>query len=206
MKLTLDQIRASARGVAYVSEAEDMIQLHRFTPEQEELYSHTSPEFYAKVFATAGVVLEFDTDSQNLALAVTVSKGSSRPFFVHSIFANGEPVGQLAGDLAPEAINAEDRWGLGEGQKRVKICFPWSAISKIRALELDDGAQFVPVVKTKKVLCFGDSITQGYAAAQPEERRIVDAFLLLKNGGTMDFDSMSEALFVWCKKWIEAAK
>ena len=44
------------------------------------------------------------------------------------------------------------------------------------------------------------------AAAQPEERRIVDAFLLLKNGGTVDFDSMSEALCVWCKKWIEATK
>lgn len=170
MKLTLDQIHAAARGVAYVSEADGFIQLHRFTPEQEELYSHTTPEFYAKAFATAGVVLEFETDSRYLSLAVTVSKGSSRPFFVHSIFVNGEPVGQLAGDLTPpELTNAEDRWFLGDGQKRAKIYFPWSAISQIRALELDDGAQFIPVAKTKKVLCFGDSITQGYVAAQPEE-------------------------------------
>ena len=36
----------------------------------------------------------------------------------------------------------------------------------------------------------------------PEERRIVDTFLTLKNGGAVDFESMSEALFVWSKNWI----
>ena len=35
-----------------------------------------------------------------------------------------------------------------------------------------------------------------------DERVIVDTFLNLKNGGTVDFNSMSEALFVWAKKWI----
>ena len=36
----------------------------------------------------------------------------------------------------------------------------------------------------------------------PGERNIVETFLRLKNGGTVEFDSMSEALFVWAKKWI----
>ncbi len=35
-----------------------------------------------------------------------------------------------------------------------------------------------------------------------EEMVIVDTFLNLKNGGTADFNSMSEALFAWSKKWI----
>lgn len=35
-----------------------------------------------------------------------------------------------------------------------------------------------------------------------DERRIIDTFLNLKNGGTVDFDSMSEALFNWSKKLI----
>ena len=35
-----------------------------------------------------------------------------------------------------------------------------------------------------------------------DERVIVDTFLSLKNGGTVDFNSMSEALFAWSKKWI----
>ena len=35
-----------------------------------------------------------------------------------------------------------------------------------------------------------------------DERSIVEIFLNLKNGGTVDFNLMSEALFAWSKKWI----
>ena len=36
----------------------------------------------------------------------------------------------------------------------------------------------------------------------PDERVIVENFLTLKNGGTADFNLMSETLFAWSKKWI----
>ena len=35
-----------------------------------------------------------------------------------------------------------------------------------------------------------------------DERSIVETFLNLKNGGTVDFDLMSETLFAWSKQWI----
>ena len=35
-----------------------------------------------------------------------------------------------------------------------------------------------------------------------DERVIVETFLNLKNGGTVDFNGMSERLFAWSKKWI----
>ena len=35
-----------------------------------------------------------------------------------------------------------------------------------------------------------------------DERVIVDTFFDLKNGGTVDFNLMSETLFDWSKKWI----
>ena len=35
-----------------------------------------------------------------------------------------------------------------------------------------------------------------------DERDIVETFLNLKNGGTVDFTLMSETLFTWSKKWI----
>jgi len=34
------------------------------------------------------------------------------------------------------------------------------------------------------------------------EQVIVDTFMNLKNGGMVDFNLMSETLFVWSKKWI----
>ena len=36
----------------------------------------------------------------------------------------------------------------------------------------------------------------------PDERVIVETFLKLKNGGAVYFDTMSENLFNWSKKWI----
>ena len=36
----------------------------------------------------------------------------------------------------------------------------------------------------------------------PDERVIVDTFICLKNGGAVDFENMSEALFAWSKNWI----
>ena len=35
-----------------------------------------------------------------------------------------------------------------------------------------------------------------------DERVIVETFINLKNGGTIDFNMMSETLFAWSKKWI----
>ena len=34
------------------------------------------------------------------------------------------------------------------------------------------------------------------------DRSVAEIFMDLKNGGTVDFDSMSETLFAWSKKWI----
>ena len=36
----------------------------------------------------------------------------------------------------------------------------------------------------------------------PEEKSIINTFCDLKNGGTVEFGAMSEALFLWSKKWI----
>lgn len=44
------------------------------------------------------------------------------------------------------------------------------------------------------------------AVVSPDESVIVDTFLKLKQGGEMDFDRMSETLFVWARNWIEKTK
>ena len=40
----------------------------------------------------------------------------------------------------------------------------------------------------------------------PDERVIVETFLNLKNGGAVEFNTMSEMLFTWAKKWIKKTK
>ena len=39
-------------------------------------------------------------------------------------------------------------------------------------------------------------------AASPQEREILQTFMVLKNGGAVEFDAMSERLFLWAQKMI----
>ena len=42
--------------------------------------------------------------------------------------------------------------------------------------------------------------------ASSDEQKIIDTFLHIKAGGQMDFQPMSEVLFIWSKNWIKKTK
>lgn len=170
-RLHLEDIKKLVHGASRVEEVDGRIELHRFTKEQQEIYRIASPDdYYVKSFSTSGISLEFDTDSEYLGLSVSICKGSSRRFFAHSIFVEGERIGELSGEIESGAANVpfEKGFQLKSGMKRVRIVMPWSVDSKIVGLELDENAEVIPVKKSLKMLMFGDSITQGYDAMQPE--------------------------------------
>ena len=60
--------------------------------------------------------------------------------------------------------------------------------------------QAIAFRKTGKYIRFQNALKEAVSA---DEQVIVDAFLSLKNGCTVDFDKMSEDLFAWSKKIIE---
>ena len=171
MKLTFEQIKDITKGAARIEEIEERINFFRFTEEQENMYAESSKDFWGKSFATAGVRLEFITSSKNMALEVYVSPASSRNYFNHDIYVNGEHMYTLGSDVRNGAdgrhIQIRGEYDLGEGEKTVKIYFPWSAKSRLVSLELDDGASITPVAHKLKMISFGDSITHGYDAANP---------------------------------------
>lgn len=189
MKLNIDQIRKITRGTVRIEEKEDGVHFYRFTEAQNELYKSVRRDFGVKAYATAGVRLEFLTNSKTLEIQTSVSEGSSRTYFAFEVFVNGTLNGCLANfdtdNVVEDYISAEYEWGefaktfiLGEGEKTVSIFFPWSVAAVIEAINLDDGAFVEPTEKKKKILVFGDSITQGYDALRPSHRyasRIADA-------------------------------
>ncbi len=166
MKLTLNQIQSVTKGAVRVEEKNDTIQFYRFSKEQEELYRLRDSELYQKTFSSAGVRLEFVTDSTHLGLSVSVSPGCSRIFFNIEIFANGKKVGEL-GSLSANSGAFSGAFSLDEGEKTVCVYLPWSVQLRLNELTLDDGASLRPVKKKRKMLLYGDSITHGYDAIHP---------------------------------------
>lgn len=181
MRLNINQLKQFATGVADIGQHNGCIMLYRFTKEQRELYKIRSKDFYEKSTSTAGVRLEFITDSTSLFLKVTTSRGSSRKYFSFDVAVNGRVVGYLDNysdralpDNYPKADFPQGSFSksfdLGAGTKHVCIYFPWSVSVAIEEISLDDGALVEPVEKKKKLLVFGDSITQGYDALRPSGR------------------------------------
>ena len=142
MVLTLDQIRAITWGADRVEKTQEgRIKFHRFTEAQEKAYKDYSDEFYRKAFATSGIRLEFVTDSKSLSLSVKVTTKlrSSRRFFAHTIYVDDKLVGKIEreqDDPTPDGVFSGE-FDLGEGEKTVKIYFPWSAVSEIVSFEIE---------------------------------------------------------------------
>ncbi len=187
MKLTPNQIKEIAAGVARVEEREGKIFLLRFTEAQESVYAkRESKDFYNKTFATAGVRLAFTTDSRSLSLTTQTLPASSRQFFTYSVYRNDVFLGSHGGDTCVESITGN--YDLGEGEKKVEIFFPWAVSSPILALSLDDGASVTPYKRAHKMIMFGDSITHGYDSKDPAHSY---ASLLAK---AMDADAINKGI------------
>lgn len=181
MKLNLEQIKSITQGAVDVIEDAGGIRFFRFNSEEMNFYKPL--DTYPKVFATAGVQLEFKTDAEGVKLAVSMSTASTRSFFSFDIYVNGEFFGEMKNfpdDLEQtgyaqtkfEICACEKSFELGGGTKTVRIAFPFSSYAVVRELELV-GASFVePVKLPKTLLAYGDSITHGYDTLHPSRSYI----------------------------------
>ena len=183
MKLTFDQIKQIAQGAVEIEQTPEGIRFHRFTREQEALYFERSMDFYRKTPATAGVKLVLRTNSPTLRMEVALARASSRSYNSFDIFVNEKPLDYLDNfssmDL-PKAYSVIEypetettkTFHLGPGEKEVTVYFPWSAIGIVKELALEDGSSLQAIRPEKKLLAFGDSITQGYDSLRPSVRYV----------------------------------
>ena len=168
MKLGFDKIIPAVCGAAKTVENAGKLWFYRFTDAQSEAYRERSADFFRKTKATAGVRLEFSTDSSTLSLEGECFVASSRNFYNFDIYANGSLVYHkleyVTDGYARYSVDVELG---GKDQKNVSVYFPWCAQANLESISIDDGASFAPVKRPYKLLCFGDSITHGYDALNP---------------------------------------
>lgn len=181
MNLSFEKISELVTGAAYIEIADDLLKLHRFNKAEEELYQKERSIFLPKVCATSGIKLSFKTDSENLFLSFALERPASRKYYSVDVFADGKTVGcidNFSGMPLPENYTEipfpdgkpEKKLYLGEGEKTVTVHLPWASETMIRKISVDDGAYVQAAKPTKKLLVYGDSITQGYDALRPSNR------------------------------------
>ncbi|MBE6700659.1 MAG: SGNH/GDSL hydrolase family protein [Ruminococcaceae bacterium] len=183
MKLNLSHFLSITSGAERIEEREDGFHFLRFTKEQEELYVNNKTELVNKVYSTSGIRFHFKTNSAKMFLNVVPAKFHSRFYFCFDLFVNGKLVDTIdnySHEPLPipyshhKFISSEvsKEFNLGEGEKEVNLYFPWSCEATVKELTLDDNSTITPIKRDKKILCFGDSITQGYDSLHPSNKYI----------------------------------
>ena len=178
MILDFETIQGITCGAAYLEQEEEGVCFFRLNRQQMAYYLEHNKGYYDKAKTTSGIKLSFKTDSTTLSLDLTLQKVMGRSYGAVEIFVNDERIAELdnfsdkdlTGNFAERAypsVRLTARLPLGEGEKVVKIVFPRLIGIVAHAIELDDGASVVPVKPSKKVLVYGDSITQGFDCLWP---------------------------------------
>lgn len=208
MILSFEQITSITQGASRIEEKNGYISFYRFNKKEEDLYSKT--EFFRKTFSTAGIQFEFKTDGNVLALTFKTSAATTRTYFAFDVFVNGNKTNSIKNFddsikntdyIATEFALGDysSKVDLGKGEKTVKIVFPWSVKTELSEIEIENATYIEPVKKNKKILMYGDSITNGYDALYPSNAYAIqfadflDAEIFNKAiGGEIFFPQLAE--------------
>lgn len=162
MKLNPSQLGKIIHNVlSYSFDESGNLHFHRFSEKQREVYTMESQDWAIKTHSSASVTFDFITNSDFIALKFDLYPGSSQKWGSIDLYVDGVfYANRYADDLSIKLAG----FALPAGQHRVTVYFPWSAQTVVSEVHLSDGAFIIPVEKDLKMLCFGDSITQGYTS------------------------------------------
>ena len=168
MKLSLEQLRPLIYGAIIVEEGADgKISLCRFTPSQRAAYD-PAKNITTQIPATAGMRLELITNADRFSFDYWTRSASARRYYYFDVYVDGALVKHF-GHEDVKAVQSTLTVDLPAGEHVLAVYFPNLFSVQIKNVTLTDGATFAPVKKSCRMICYGDSITQGYDAFYPSK-------------------------------------
>lgn len=197
MKLSNEQIKSIIHGAVYFSEEEKGLLPHRMNKEEEALYIPT--KFKAKAFASSNIQAVFKTDADKLIMKADIAMGSSRSYFCFDIYIDGEFTAEFKNfehkDMNLPYTQIDCPLGvfswelpLEKGEKEIRIVFPFGSSVIISEFSLENATYIESVKRSKTMLIYGDSITQGYDALNPSKAYAVEL------AHSLDAEAFSKAI------------
>ena len=166
MKADFDLIKNLTCGAVEVIDSNGVYEFRRMTAQQRDVLKNNQ-DFARKATATSGIRLAFATDAKEIRLAGVFSAASTRKFAFFDIKVNGILIQHSGTDNYHEMPEFDFTIQLDGKFNNVEIYFPCLANAAIRTLEFSGSRRIEAQKKKRKILCYGDSITQGYDAVYP---------------------------------------
>ena len=162
MKISSADLKSFLNGAVSLAEEEGGVIPARFTDHQMSVYAQ-SGTFALRAGASAGACLGLRTDAEALSLSYRVWAGSSQDFYSFDLYADGILYRSVPG-LLSQAPAGTLRFSLPEGVKTLQFYLPNLQRTRISDISLDGASFAEPLTGRRRLLCLGDSITQGYLA------------------------------------------
>ena len=178
MIANFDLIKKLTYGAVEIIDNNGTYEFHRMTEAQREILKGNQ-DFATKATATTGIRLAFATDAEQIRLAGSFSAASTRKFAFFDIVVNGVLVQHSGSENHFEQPDFDFIIPLDGKFNRVEIYCPCLARTVLKTGYFSDGCRIEPIRKSRKILCYGDSITQGYDAVYPSlayANMVADAF------------------------------
>ena len=168
MRADADLIKRITGGAVKVEETSKGLLFHRFSEEQRAVYD-SNPPFRQKTYADSGIRMEFVTDAESLRLRGGAEKSSSRYFYYFDATVDGVLVAHTGCEscLEDPEFDFDIPLGGGKQRKHVTLYFPCLTRIELGELEFAGATAVEPVKRGRRLLCLGDSITQGYDSRYP---------------------------------------
>ncbi len=181
MKISFEQIKSACTGAVDFYITDKAIRPLRYNEKEREEYLTKRGGYHYQLVSSSGIKLRFKTDSESLYIRTSHEQGSSRNYYSIDVFVDGKYSGStdnFSEVTVPKAYSGislpiekiEKNFELGKGRKEVCVYLPWSVSCDIEEISLDEKSEFSPVKRSRTVLFYGDSITQGYDAMRPSNK------------------------------------
>ena len=165
MILSISQLQAATHGAVRLEQTDKGIRFWRMSEEQKQYYLDRGDAMHIQNSkCSAGVRVAFMTDSRSLTISADLWPDLSGKHGGFDVCEDGVLIAHL-GEENKEAKGLSA--ALSSGEHLVEIYFPWSKGVTLQELSLDDGATFVPRHRSRRLLSFGDSITNGSRSVYP---------------------------------------
>lgn len=137
---------------------------NRYTPYQTELYDRNADNHTCRHKATSGIRFEFVCDADSLTVEGNFSVGSSRNFAYLDVMLNGALIKHEGTENIRDNPDFSMTVELDGKMNRIAIYLPNLACFKLESMLFENASVIEPVTKKNTIVCWGDSITQGYDA------------------------------------------
>ena len=165
MQLNTETLKQLFKGALSIQNEDEWLRLYRFTKNQRNYYFEKTPDtLYPKTFATAGMKLDLVTDANEISFDFRVFAASSRTFYSVDLYIDGVFCDEMYVMNILRKKSGSVSFVLPEGTHRLTVYFPNLMRMDIANVRLAGASFAEPVPSKMKILCLGDSITQGYDA------------------------------------------